>query len=346
MKRFLLCLLFVFITILPVSAMEAEPPEVPESGELYMPEDTESFGEALWHIFKTAVNTLSPEIASVAKLCLGLSAVIVLSCICKNIPGSSGQAVGLCTAVMMGIMLLSPTGTLIRLGVETISEMTEYGKLLIPVLTAALAAQGGVTSASALYAGTTLFSAVLTGAINLLIIPLLYIYLCLCVVKAAVSEKIIEDIAAFTKWIIVWIMKIVLYVFIGYISITGVVTGTADASAVRATKLTISGMVPIVGSIISEASETILVTAGAMKSAAGIYGIVALLAVLIGPFLKILIQFLLFRTTGVICSIFGSKSETNLLTDFSTGVGMLLAATGTVCLLLLISAFCMMKGMS
>ena len=142
MKRFLLCLVFVLVTILPVSAMEAEPPEVPESGELYMPENTESFGEALWHIFKTAVSTLSPEIASVAKLCLGLSAVIVLSCICKNVPGSSGQAIGLCSAVMMGIMLLSPTGALIRLGVETITEMAEYGKLLIPVLTAALAAQG------------------------------------------------------------------------------------------------------------------------------------------------------------------------------------------------------------
>lgn len=346
MRKLILLMCLLLISVIPVSAMEAEPPEVPESGELYMPDDTESFGEALWYIVKTALSKISPEIAAVGKMCLSIAAIIFLSSISNRIPGSSGQAIRLCSSVMIGIMLLSPSGSLIQLGAQTISEMAEYGKLLIPVLTAALAAQGGVSSAAALCAGTTLFSSLLTSLINIVIIPLLYIYLCLSVIKASMAEKILADITAFVKWLIIWIIKIILYVFIGYIGVTGVVSGTADASAVRATKLTISGMVPIVGGIISEASETILVSAGVMKSAAGVYGIIALLAVLIGPFLKITIQFLMFRLTGVICAVFGSKSESELLTDFSTGMGMLLAATGTVCLLLLISVVCMMKGMS
>lgn len=346
MRKFVLCLFLIVLAAIPVSAMEIEPPEVPESGELYMPDDTESFGEALWYIIKTAISKISPEIAFVSKTCLSITAIIFLACISKSFPGASSQAIRVCSSVAIGIILLTPSGALIQLGVNTISEMAEYGKLLIPVLTAALAAQGGISSATALYAGTTLFSGILTGLINLLVIPLLYIYLCLGVVKAAMPEKIITDMVAFIKWLIVWIIKIVLYVFIGYIGITGVVTGTADASAVRATKLTISGMVPIVGGIISEASETILVSAGVMKSAAGIYGIVALIAVLIGPFIKIAVQFVLFRVTGVVCSVFGSKTESDLLADFSAGMGMLLAATGTVCLLFLISVVCMMKGMS
>ena len=139
-------------------------------------------------------------------------------------------------------------------------------------------------------------------------------------------------------------MKIVLYVFTGYLGITGVVSGAADAAAIKATKITISGAVPLVGGILSDASETILVTAGAMKSAVGVYGMLAFIAVWISPFLRIGIQYLLLKATCGICDVFGNKSANSLIRDFTTGMGVLLAATGTVCLLLLISTFCMMKG--
>ena len=74
-------------------------------------------------------------------------------------------------------------------------------------------------------------------------------------------------------------MKIVLYAFTGYIGFTGVVSGTTDAMAMKAAKLTISGAVPVVGGILSDASEAVLVSAGIMKNAAGVYGILAVLAI-------------------------------------------------------------------
>ena len=155
-----------------------------------------------------------------------------------------------------------------------------------------------------------------------------------------------NDLKNFAKWLITWILKIILYIFIAYIGITGVVSGTADASAVKFAKLTISGMVPVVGSIISDASETILVSAGVLKNTAGIYGILAIIAVFIGPLLKIGAQYLILKMTAYLCSVFSSKKESELLKDFSAGLGMIVAMAGTVCLLLLISVVCFMKGLS
>ena len=114
----------------------------------------------------------------------------------------------------------------------------------------------------------------------------------------------------------------------------------------KATKLTISGMVPVVGNIISDASEAVLVSTGIMKNAAGIYGLLAILAIWIGPFLQIGIQYLLLKLTSGICEMFTVKSISDLVNDFAAAMGLILAMTGSVCLMFLISTICFMKGVS
>ena len=146
------------------------------------------------------------------------------------------------------------------------------------------------------------------------------------------------------KGFVSWCLKTMLTVFTTYMSITGVVSGTTDAAALKAAKMTISTVVPVVGGILSDASESVLVSAGLMKNAAGIYGILAVLAVFLEPFLRIGSHYLLLKLTAAVSGIFGSKKMTDLIGDFSTAMGLLLAMTGAACLLLLISTVCFMKG--
>ena len=346
MKKLLIIIVLLSCIVMPVQAMEFDPPEVPDSGELYMPDDTQSFGQALWHILLQAMEQLAPEISTAFSVCLSVVAAVLLVRLSDSFPGASKQIIHLVSAVLIGIILLKPSNTMIRLGMKTVSEMTQYGKLLIPVLTAALAAQGGVTSSAALYAGTVFFISFLSAMIVKLTIPMIYIYICLSLANSAVGDDLLVNLKNFLKWLITWSLKIVLYVFTGYIGITGVVSGTADASAVKALKLTVSGMVPVVGGIISDASETILVSASVMKSAAGVYGILAIIAVWVGPFLKIGVQYLMLKITGAMCMLFSNKQASELIKDFSTGMGMVLGMFGTVGLLLLVSVVCFMKGMT
>jgi len=135
-----------------------------------------------------------------------------------------------------------------------------------------------------------------------------------------------------------------LYIFTGYISITGIVSGSADAAAVKAVKIAISGIVPVVGNIISDASESILVSAGLMKNTVGIYGFLAVTAVWIGPFLQIGTQYILLKLTAAVSSVITGKNGSVLVRDLSGVMGFLLAMTGAVCLMLLISIVCFMKG--
>ena len=87
-------------------------------------------------------------------------------------------------------------------------------------------------------------------------------------------------------------------------------------------------------------------SAAAVKNAAGVYGMLAILALCLGPFIRIGIQFLLLKFTAAICSVFTTKQTSELIGDFSAAMGLLLAVTGTICLMLLISIVCFMKGVA
>ena len=129
-------------------------------------------------------------------------------------------------------------------------------------------------------------------------------------------------------------------------SLTGVVSGTTDALTLKATKMTISSVVPVVGGILSDASEAVLISTAVMKNAAGIYGILAVLSVFLSPFLRIGSHYIVFKVTAALCGIYGPKQATELIDDFSAAMGFLLAMTGAVCLMLLISTVCFMRGIT
>lgn len=346
MRRIILLILIAGLLVIPVNAMEFTAPNVPDGAEEYMPEDTETFAEGLWYIIKTAISKLQPSIAEAAGVCLSLIAVTLLVSILQGATGSAKMPVLLSGTIGISLLFILPANSLIALGTETVWQLCEYGKLLLPVLTAALAAQGGVTTSAALHGGTAVFNAVLSTVISNLINPLIYIYLCLCIACSAVSQSLLKKLRDFVKWGMIWCLKTLLYVFTGYLSITKVISGTVDASSVKAAKLAISGAVPLVGSLISDASETILISAGLMKNAAGTYGLLAALSVWIGPFLKIGCQYILLKITAAVCAVIGNKEHSDLISDFSGAMGFLLAMTGTACLLLLVSTVCFMKGVS
>ena len=344
MKRFLIILSVILLLPMRVSAMDITAPEVPESGKTLLPEEPETFGEGLWTLLTEAVSMLEPSLAAASGICLQILAVATLVGITKMIPGSSDTTAELVGVIAVAVAMIRPTGTLINEAVATVDEMCNYGKLLIPVMAAALAAHGGISSSTGLYAGTVVFDAFLGSLISGVIVPAIYIFLCLSVASCAIGEQTIGNIKAFVKWLMTWMLKIVLYIFTGFMGITGVVSGTVDAAALKATKLTISGAVPVVGGILSDASEAVLVSAGILKNAAGVYGLLAVLAVWLGPFLKIAVQYLLLKVTGALSSNLGGKKVSTLVRDFSGAMGLLLGITGTVCLLLMVSVVCFMRG--
>lgn len=328
----------------PVSAAELTAPAVPEAGEGLMPENTDSFADGLWELAEKALLATRPEIQEGARISVGVIGAAMLLGVCGILFDGSKGVSSLAVAVVMGGLLLDNAHAMIGLAAGTVQELGDYGKMLLPVMTAALAAQGGATASAGLYLGTAFFSTFLGNLLSKVFVPMVYLFLALGIGAAAAGEELLKKLRDTVKSLISWTLKTILTVFTTYMSITGVVSGTTDAAALKAAKVTISSFVPVVGGILSDASEAVLVGAGVMKNAAGIYGIFAVLSLFLGPFLRIGVQYLTLKATALVCSLLDTGKTTSLVEDFSAAMGLLLGITGAMCLLLLISTVCFLKG--
>lgn len=344
MRKLLILIFLPFLLALPAEGLEITAPEVPDSAAQVMPRETSDFGSALWELFSGTMGRIRPDLKEATGICLGLTATVLLISLLQGFSDRNKQSAHLAGTAAIAASLLLSVNSMISLGSETVRQMCDYGKLLLPVMTAALAAQGFGTASAALHAGTALFTTLLSNLIGKLLVPMVYLFLALAAANSATGEALLKRMKDLLKWIISWCLKTVLTVFTAYMGITGAVSGTADASLLKVTKSAISTAVPVVGGALSNAAETVLAGAAVMKNAAGIYGILAVTAIFLEPFLRIGIHYLMLKLTAAVTGIFGCKEMTDLIGDFSDAMGFLLGMTGSVCVLLLVSTVCFLKG--
>ena len=345
MRKFLLIPVLLCVLAFPVSAAEFTAPKVPDSAREMMPENTTSFSDGLQQLLGKGLSLLRPDLAEAGRVGLSVMAATLMVSVLQTFSGAAKQTADFIGAVAISSVILLNTNSLVSLAVETLEQLTEYGKLLLPVLTAAMAAKGGITSSGALYTGTTLFSTLLSTLICRLLIPMVYLFLALSVSNAAMGTEVLKKLRDLLKGFISWSLKTLLTVFTTYMGVTGILSGSTDAAALKAAKVTISTFVPVVGGILSDASEALLVSVDLARGAAGIYGIFAILAIFLEPFCRIGSHYLLLKFTAAISSLFGTKDMSDLIGDYSAAMGLLLGMTGSACLLQLISAVCFLKGM-
>ena len=345
MRRVLIFVFLVILLSLPVRAMDFSAPPPPESAAELMPKTADSFGEGLWNVVSAGMALVSPSLTEAAQCCLRVLGAALLTALVRQMaPGVPAQALELAGVAAAAALLLEPSMSLIALGTESVRELREYGTLLLGVLTAALAAPGGVSASTALYAGTAFFDALLGAAVTAVFLPMLWMLLALSIARAAVGDGILEKLRALIHWLMEWSLKLTLYLFTGYMAVTGVVSGTADAAAGKAARIAISGAVPVVGGILSDAADAVLLSAAALGSGAGVWGILTVIALFCAPAVKLGCQYLMLRLTAAVGESLGGGRCAALAGDFAGAMGLVLALVSTQTVLLLISSLCFLRG--
>ena len=120
-------------------------------------------------------------------------------------------------------------------------------------------------------------------------------------------------------------------------TLSGGVTGSADALSAQLARSAIATAVPVVGGIISDAADTVLAGAGVMRQSIGVVGTLTILATCILPFLKLGVQYLLLKLSAFFAATVAPTPLVKLVDSLSTAFGLVLGMTGAAALLLLIS---------
>lgn len=240
-------------------------------------------------------------------------------------------------ALSVTLLTAGSLDSLMGLGARTIEDLSTFSRVLLPTLAAAAAASGAVTSATVQQVSTVFLADVLIGLIDRLLMPLVYLYAGALASSAMLPENRLGALAEALKKVITWILTTVLLAFTVYLSVVRVVSGSADAAALKVAKAAISGAIPVVGSIISEASETVLAGAGMLKNTIGVFGMLGILAACAHPFLQLGVQYLLYKLTAFLAATVGAPSLCKLIDGLGGAFGLVLGMTGSCAFLFLIS---------
>ncbi len=265
---------------------------------------------------------------------LGLILAAALLCAVLEDSVQGRAAVPLVGALSIGAACVRPFGSAIALGTETIRDLHAYMGLLMPGIAGLMATSGNPSAAAVSGLGMVLFDFLLSLTSGLLV-PLLSLFLVLGVAESALGLDQLARLRDLIKWLLVTGVKVIMWAYSGILTLTGLVSGAVDGQKLRSLRAAISGMVPVVGNIVSEASASLLSAASMLRTGVGLYGMLAVFGICLGPFLRIALQYLLLRLGIGLCGLFGKGSQCPLLEKLAQAVGLMLALTGIACLLAL-----------
>ena len=188
------------------------------------------------------------------------------------------------------------------------------------------------------------FSNLILKISNYLIIPIVYAYLTLAFADSFLQQERLKRLRELIGWVTELLLKFVVYAFTGCLSVGGVLTGASDAGRLKAMKMTISGMIPVVGGIVSGAAETVLTGAAVLKTAIGSFGMLVVFAIFLLPFLELSASWICVRVTAALTGLLTS-SLASLLESVSKAMGYLVALMGSSALICVLSCCCYIKVM-
>ena len=292
---------------------------------------------SIWvHMRKDAGGILSRQTRGAASILL----VVLLCSLVGGFQKTAGASPRFLT--MAGTLAIAalPAGSLDSLmgsGAAAMEQMNTFSKALLPMLAAVSALSGGVAGATLRQIATVFFADLLLEVIHGLLMPMVYLYAGTLAAGGSLSDRRLLSVAEMIRSICVWLLTTALLLFTLYLTVSGIFAGTVDSVRVRVEKTAISGVVPVVGGIIAEASETVLAGASVLKGTIGVFGLLGVLALCAYPFLQLGIQYLLYQLIRFLASVIGSPELCAVIKGLGGAFGLILGMVGSCALVLLIS---------
>lgn len=362
MRKLVLALSVLLLLITPALAREPEEAAMPDFGAQALEQALDGqtrealgdvsaanagdFGKQLWNIVTDALSNANLALRSAlfsAGKVLAAGILCAFASGAQEDPGAK-QPAQIAGAFAITALCTRDAQSMIALARETITKISDFTALLLPVLSSSLAASGGSVSAGTLLAGGSFAMSLLTKLASGVLIPLVYLYILLATAESATDGGGLGKIRELCGWAVRLSVKGLCAVFTAYLSLSRVLTGSADAMAVKAAQAAFSGMVPVVGSILSDASESLLASAGLIRSAAGAFGMLAVLAMALAPFVRLGAFYLALRLAGAISADAVSKAHAGLISNLASAMGYMLAIAASTLWMSLVSSACFLKA--
>ena len=215
--------------------------------------------------------------------------------------------------ILIVTIVLTNFSDIISLIKESIQNMTSFTNLLIPIMMTLIITTGSVTTATIIQPILVFMISLIGNFINNIAIPIVLVSTALGIVSKISNKVQIDRLAKRLKSSTIWIIGVILTLFVTLVSVDGTLSSSVDAVTSKTAKAAVSNLIPVVGKILGDAVDSVIGCSSILKNAVGIVGVIIILAISIGPIIKLLLFMAIYYIGAAICEPIADEKVVKLL---------------------------------
>ncbi len=277
-------------------------------------------------VFEMLTDMLRANISSPLKGCMTACGAVMLVSVCSGFFPDDEKTKGIMNLVcgcFVVISVFASAAESVKAGASAMKLCSGFEKALIPVLAGILTASGNPTSALS-YQGTAFAAAQAVEAFSEnFALPLVYVSGVLGATGAFLPTLRLSAVSEMIRKTSTTVFGSVATLFTGFLALKNVISGSADSLAAKGIRLAANTFIPVVGGALGEAYSALSGSLSLLKSAVGIYGILAVLAVCLPSVINLALWVLAMRAACMISDLLGNTQCSEILKNISFMFSML-----------------------
>jgi len=289
-----------------------------------------SLKNVLGKILSVFFKGLKGEIAFVSTVAAFLIVSSVYSTFADGTKNALPDAVNFAVSAFICTVVYSHVLSSLDIMTSYVEELTGFMTSLLPFLATALCMQGAGTEA---VTGSAILIAVLTLVEKVsisIVVPLvkiLFAFICAGFITKINFSPITDYVTSFaskTCTITMSIISAVLY-------FQHALASSADSLALRSVKLAAGNLIPIVGSMVAEASSTVIAGVKLVKTTLGLFAVAVLLYMTLGPIMTFITRKISLKLLSALSSLLGNDSSAKVISSVYGVYNIMSALMFSVC---------------
>ena len=263
-----------------------------------------------------------------ADLSLFLSCVLlcsVLSLLQKTLCARHGGPLSLCLTIAGCASAFGSFAGLLKIAQTHVSQICRFMSAIVPAITGAAAASGGVSSAAVSSAAFSMILAFHESFTLGALLPLQKVFFAFDLTSAVTGQKAPGAFAKSLRGLFLFLLGLSSAVLSTVFAFQNIVAAKADSVALRAFRFTAGSAVPLVGNVFSETSKTLMAGFGYLRGAIGAVGVFVLLLFFLPVFLLLLLSRAVYQISSALADALDAEPLSRIFKSGASFAGALCA---------------------
>ncbi|MCH5300051.1 MAG: hypothetical protein J1E56_01940 [Ruminococcus sp.] len=300
--------------------------------------DNLTFDKIISEIIANAANVSKNPLKSM----LSVIAIMLLSSLLSGLKntlnnGKMQQVIDVVSTLCITSALVLPVSNVIINTTNTVLTASNFMLAYIPIMLVVLVSSGRFVSGSAYYSMMVMAGQAVSQIASKIVVPLLNSFLGISIAASISPNVNLSGISASISKIIKWLLCFIMTMFTALLSFRQIITTSIDNVSTRAVRFTLTSLVPVVGSALSDAYKTIQSSVNLIKSGLGVFVIIAIFVVFLPIILECLIWVLTIGVSKSVGEILSLNQPCKVLESVSTVITTLLAIVFCIMAVFIIS---------